>query len=111
MAGGPADEALLKEPGVEDRVRTMSREGLRPGAWGVAADIAAANVPAPGYDPAAAGARTTLFYGEVDPVIGQGHGEYWLGLLPSAELRMLPDAGHLLPIPFWDDILSALLAP
>lgn len=55
----------------------------------------------------AAGAPATVWSGEADGVSPVAFGRWWADLL-GADHRVLPDAGHALLLPRWQEILSRL---
>jgi pimeloyl-ACP methyl ester carboxylesterase len=107
MAAGPADEAVLADPARHAQVVGMLTEAFLQGEAGVVSDIVAVNIAPPGFDPAAVGAPTTLFYGTADVLVGPEHGRYWAERVPEAELRLVDGAGHVLPLTHWADLLAA----
>jgi pimeloyl-ACP methyl ester carboxylesterase len=94
-------------PGAKQGLTDMWNEALRTGAGGLAADVEAGSRPW-GFAPSEVRARTALFYGQNDPVIHPGHGRWWVGALPRAELTILPGSDHFLPFDAWADILRAV---
>src|SRR5690606_34787919 len=109
VGAGPADEAVLAaDPGRAQRLGAMVAESFAQGAVGMAADIVSYTVVPWGFDPGAVGARTTAFYGDADVIVPPAHGEWYASRVPSAELRRVPGAGHLLAVTAWADILAAV---
>ena len=109
LAAGDADAALLeRDAGVRDRLTAMLDEALHGGAAGVATDLAAANVPPAGFDPAAVRVRVALHYGADDLLVTPAHGEWFASVLPAARLDVVPGAGHLLPFTEWGAVLATL---
>jgi pimeloyl-ACP methyl ester carboxylesterase len=111
-----ADALVRSRPGVLPALVEMMREAVRQGTAGAVSDAVAgmdamdaAELPlaAGGADAGSAdGVPVRLWYGEEDP-IDPRHGHWYAGRLPGAELRLLPGAGHLLPITHWAQILRA----
>jgi pimeloyl-ACP methyl ester carboxylesterase len=108
VGGGAADQRLLQDPDVAGRVRAMLREALRPGVLGMATDVVAVGVVPPGFDLAAVGARTTLLYAPDDVVVPVEAGHWWAAQVPDARLVLVPDAGHLLLLTAWAQVLDAV---
>jgi pimeloyl-ACP methyl ester carboxylesterase len=108
VTSGAADAAALEDPAVRERVAAMVAEAFRPGADGVATDVAAADVLPWGFDPAAVGARTTLHYGDADELVTPAHGEHFARVIAGSTLRVVPGAGHLLPLLDWPAILASV---
>jgi pimeloyl-ACP methyl ester carboxylesterase len=48
-----------------------------------------------GFDPADVAVRVLLLHGGRDRVVPSSHGEWLAGRCPSAELRLMPDDGHI----------------
>lgn len=109
VGAGPADEAALDtDPARRARLEAMLAESFAQGAVGMAADIVSYTVVPWGFDPTSVGARTTAFYGEGDVMISPAHGEWYVSRVPGAALRLVPDAGHLVALTAWADILAAV---
>jgi pimeloyl-ACP methyl ester carboxylesterase len=105
---GPADAKVRAQPGIADALRTMMREGARQGAIGMAADIVAGSrgEPLPVTEVRTA---VRLWYGDAD-WIGPEHGRWYADRLANAQLSIIPEAGHLLPLTNWGAILEAAIA-
>jgi pimeloyl-ACP methyl ester carboxylesterase len=106
---GPADAEVRAQPGIADALRTMMREGARQGAVGMAADIVAASRDGP-LPLEMLRAPVRLWYGDAD-WIGPDHGRWYADRLKNAHLNVVPDAGHLLPLTHWREILAAAMRP
>jgi pimeloyl-ACP methyl ester carboxylesterase len=107
FTGGDADARDLAAD-TDGRVRAMNAEAFATGASGAAADIVAVQVAPWGFDPRAVGAPVELFYGEDDVLITPAHGRYWQDTLADGRLHLVPDAGHLVVMKAWADVLAAL---
>ena len=107
FTGGAADERALAAD-ADGRVQAMNDEAFRAGASGAAADIVAVQVAPWGFDPRAVGAPVELFYGEADVLITPAHGEHWQRTLADGRLHLVPDAGHLVVMEAWPQILDTL---
>lgn len=110
LGSGPADEQVRRDLVNGPRLETMAAEAVRQGVAGVAADIVASTVAPWGFDPQGLPVSATLWYGEEDELVPPEHGAYWAGALPNAELRVVPKAGHFLPLLAWRDILRSAVA-
>jgi pimeloyl-ACP methyl ester carboxylesterase len=109
VGAGPADDAALgADPARRARLEAMVAEAFAQGAVGMAADIVSYAVVPWGFDPASVGARTTAFYGDGDVMISPAHGAWYAAQVPGAELRLVPDAGHLVALTAWAEILAAV---
>jgi pimeloyl-ACP methyl ester carboxylesterase len=109
VSGGPEDEAALAaDPGRRARLEAMMAAAHAQGAAGTAADIVSYTLAGWGIDYGAVAAPTTLVYGANDLVTGPAHGEWYAARVPQAELRVVPDAGHLVGLTAWNEVLPAL---
>jgi pimeloyl-ACP methyl ester carboxylesterase len=54
-------------------------------------------------------APSLVVHGERDPVFPLGHGRALQNAIPGAELLILENAGHELPLPVWDVFVPALV--
>jgi pimeloyl-ACP methyl ester carboxylesterase len=100
-----ADAEVRARPGVLDAIVGMMREAVRQGPSGVVSD-AVAGMDAAELPLAVGGVPVHLWYGERD-LIDPRHGRWYAAELPGAELHLLPDAGHLLPVTHWAEILRS----
>jgi pimeloyl-ACP methyl ester carboxylesterase len=106
----PADERVLAQDEVRDRLVAMFEEAFAQGATGMVAEIAGYTLRPWGFEPRDVRQKALLVYGARDPLIGSKHGRWWQQQLPDARLEMVPDAGHLVVVPMWKRVLS-FLAP
>jgi pimeloyl-ACP methyl ester carboxylesterase len=106
---GAPDAAALAEPGVADRVREMLDEAYAQGGTGLIADIVGYTLQPWGFQPADVAADVLLGYGAGDE-LGEPHGQWWHRALPHARLEVVPDVGHLVVVPFWDEALAHVTA-
>lgn len=104
----PCDAALLDLPGLPDIVLDDTREAFRPGIRGTVHDLRLAAKPW-GFDPAAIAVPTLLWHGELDANVPVAMGRYLANAIPGCRATFVPDAGHLIYIPYWADILSGVL--
>ena len=108
LGDGPADDAVRDDRSHGRHLWAMASEAIRQGVTGMAADIVAATIAPWGFDPADAEVPVTLWYGEEDVLVTPEHGAYWAGVLPDAQLHVVPAAGHLLPLVAWREILASV---
>lgn len=102
----PADAAARERTGVSEALVAMTVEGARQGPEGMAFDIVAGSLRDPfAFD--AVDMPVHLFYGEADLNVGLEHGDWWATHLPQARRHVLADAGHLLALTHWAEILDA----
>lgn len=108
VAAGPSDDRLLTDPDVRQRLDAMMAAAFAQGPAGVAADIVAANVAPVGHRMRDVRGPVALFSGADDPVVPPIHAAWWKGQLPHATDVVVPDAGHLLVVPAWAQVLRAI---
>jgi pimeloyl-ACP methyl ester carboxylesterase len=102
----PSDVETRRQPGVEQALRVMWREGLSRGTGGLAADVVAGLRPW-SFSPSRMQTPAWLFYGEDDVLVDLKHARWWDRVLPNSELTLIK-AGHLVPFVSWADILGAV---
>ena len=103
VTAGAADEATLAaDPALRRRLEAMLDEAFAQGPIGLALDLVSYTVAPWGFDPASIGAQTTCIYGAADGIVTPTHGEWWASRIPSAELRVVPAAGHLVITTAWE---------
>ncbi len=103
----PTDAAVIDRPEVGGPLAVALREGVRQGVLGAAWD----NVAWVGpwlLDLGAVSQPTWLWYGEDDPLVPRGHGEWLSGQIPQAELVVRRGEGHLGLFTHWDECVAAL---
>lgn len=110
LGAGEVDDAVRRSQAHGPRLLSMAQEAVRQGIAGMAADIVASSVAPWGFDPTDVDVPVGLWYGAEDELVSLEHGAYWSGVLPQAELTVVPDAGHLLPLTHWDRILAGSAA-
>jgi pimeloyl-ACP methyl ester carboxylesterase len=109
IGASPADgAALAADPARQTRLEEMLGGAFAQGAVGLAADIVSYTVVDWGFDPSAVRAPTLLLYGAGDTVVPPAHGEWYAARVPDATLRSVADAGHLVALTHWGDILAFL---
>jgi pimeloyl-ACP methyl ester carboxylesterase len=108
LGDGPADDAVRDDRSHGRHLWAMAVEALRQGVTGMAADIVMSTIAPWGFDPAGVDAPVSLWYGAEDVLVTPEHGAYWAGVLPDAELHVVPAAGHLLPMVAWREILASV---
>lgn len=108
LGTNPADDAALSRPGARQRLLEMLRAAYAQGAVGLVDDVAGYGLQPWGFEPEDVKAEVLLLYGAEDPIAGNQHGKWWQHHLPNARLEMVPDAGHLVALPMWDQVLAYL---
>ena len=100
------DAAVLADPRLRAALRDKTTEALRQGVDGLVDDTLAGALPW-NIDLDAVSVPTTIWWGEADTEVGRVHLERLLTLLPHAQPRLVPAAGHLLHLARWPDILQS----
>ncbi|MBD0324418.1 MAG: hypothetical protein ICV72_13685 [Aldersonia sp.] len=108
LGASDADDNALAMPGAGERLIAFVRAAFAQGTAGLVRDMAGYTLQPWGFEPADVAAEALLLYGSADPITGPSHGEWWQRQLPSAQLEVVPDAGHLLVMPMWSRVLSHL---
>jgi len=102
----PADAAAREVPGVAEALVAMAQEGARQGVEGIAFDIVAGSLR-DSFAFAAIDVPVDLFGGGADLNVGLEHLDWWAERVRGARRHVLPDAGHLLAVTHWAEILDA----
>lgn len=106
--GDDPDARLRRLPAVRRMLVEMFTHGALHGSDGWVDDSIAHALPW-GFAPADVGCPTTVWYGEQDALAERTHSVHLARVVPGAELRLVPDAGHSLPISHWRAILGTAL--
>jgi pimeloyl-ACP methyl ester carboxylesterase len=102
----PADEAALSDEW--SWFLDVVRPALAGGPGGMIDDDLAYVAPW-GFDPTEVVAPVLLLHGGSDRVVPSSHAEWLAGRIPSAELRIVPDAGHITVLSSGADALGWLV--
>jgi len=105
---GKADAAVLT-PAVRDRLLASLDAATAQGLTGMVADLAGYTLADWGFTPSQVAADVLLAYGADDERVPPAHGEWYQAQLPSAELSVWPEVGHLVVVPAWGRVLDHLL--
>lgn len=89
-----ADQAVLRDAIVRERIRTSTREALARGVWGWVDDDLAFVKPW-GFDVAEIRVPVQVRYGVGDVLVPAGHGEWLARHVPNADVIVDHQAGHL----------------
>jgi pimeloyl-ACP methyl ester carboxylesterase len=100
------DRTLFREAGVDQLVRDVFAEATRNGPHGVVEDWRLMGTPS-GLDHTAVHCPIRLWHGDSDAIVPVHHAEHVAGLLPKAELELLPGVGHFHTPAHWRDFLGA----
>lgn len=103
-----ADQAVLGNPAHRERLAVMLGHAMAPGIEGMTDDVLAYTSQPWGFEPGDVRQPTLLVYGADDVLVPEPHGRWYEQRLPQAELRMLPDSGHLSVVPAWGQVLQHL---
>jgi pimeloyl-ACP methyl ester carboxylesterase len=104
----PAEQARIAAvPGAVDRMADGLVEAVRLGLAGVEADLVDQVRPLRA-DLREIAVPVQLWYGAEDQVTPPAFGEWYAGCLRTAALRVVPGAGHYLPLTHWPEILATL---
>lgn len=107
VTAGPSDERRLEaDPALAARLDDMLRRALAHGPSGMAADIVAQHVSPWGFDLAGVRQPVALVYGDADPLVSVEHGLWFAGELPNATLDVVEEAGHLVLVDAWRQLLA-----
>lgn len=89
-----ADQAVLRDAIVRERIRTSTREALARGVWGWVDDDLAFVKPW-GFDVSEIRVPVQVRYGVGDVLVPAGHGEWLARHVPNADVIVDHQAGHL----------------
>ena len=102
-----ADRGVLTES-VRDRLRGMLEAATAQGVAGMVVDLGGYTLADWGFTPAEVAADVLLAYGRDDALVPPAHGEWYRDRLPSADLQLWPEVGHLVVVPAWERVLHHL---
>jgi pimeloyl-ACP methyl ester carboxylesterase len=105
---GEADDRVLADPATLEAMKALMREAARQGSVGLAADDIAEYSPW-GFSVEDISQPIHIWSGASDFMVGQNHADYYAATISQATLVTFADAGHLLPIGHFGDILTALV--
>jgi pimeloyl-ACP methyl ester carboxylesterase len=103
---GP-DGALLAQPDVSEAMVAMMVEGARQGSVGYVADRMIKREPF-GFSVADVTQDVSVWVGEADDPEFHAVAAYYAASIPRATLVTYQDAGHLVPLPRWAEMLAWL---
>jgi pimeloyl-ACP methyl ester carboxylesterase len=106
VGAGQADARVLDRAGVRNRLQRMLAEAYQQGPVGVADDILSYATDDWGFDLAEVRAPVLLVYGAEDGLVPPEHGRWYEQQLRDASLTVVPDVGHLVIVPGWQEVLE-----
>jgi pimeloyl-ACP methyl ester carboxylesterase len=105
----PADDAIFGNPEVFDLCLRTEREAFRNGlhamAWDAHLITCPWDFPLEKIMPV-----VHIWHGSADNVTSLNMARYMAGKIPNSRLNICEDEGHMLLIPHWEEVLSALIA-
>ena len=104
---GKADAAVLT-PAVRARLLASLDAATAQGLAGMVADLAGYTLADWGFTPSQVAADVLLAYGADDERVPPAHGEWYHAQLPSSQLEVWPEVGHLVVVPAWRRVLDHL---
>ena len=104
---GKADAAVLT-PAVRERLLASLDAATAQGLAGMVADLAGYTLADWGFTPSQVAADVLLAYGADDERVPPAHGEWYRAQLPSSQLEVWPEVGHLVVVPAWGRVLDHL---
>jgi pimeloyl-ACP methyl ester carboxylesterase len=102
----PVDRILYRDPDVRQTANAAFSEATRNGPQGLVDDWRLMGTPS-GLDYTAVRCPVRLWHGDADGTVPVHHAEYVAGLLPTADLEVLPGVGHLHPPARWAEFVDA----
>jgi pimeloyl-ACP methyl ester carboxylesterase len=106
-----ADRATFADPATRESVLASAVEALAGGHQGVALESRLLFVRPWGFSPADVGCHVDLWYGAADTIVPPEMGRHLHDAIPDSRLVVVPDAGHMLYVTHWAEILGALTSP
>jgi pimeloyl-ACP methyl ester carboxylesterase len=101
----PVDRLLYRDPAVREAASYAFKEAIRSGAHGLIDDWRLMGTPS-GLDYTAVEFPVRLWHGDADATVPAHHAEYVAGLLPNANLELLPGVGHLHSTDRWAEFID-----
>jgi pimeloyl-ACP methyl ester carboxylesterase len=102
-----ADQAVLAEPDLRNRMIANSAELYRQGGRGMYDEALVLSKPW-GFNPAELRVPVSIWQGGRDETVPTAMAEHLAEVIPGATMRMYPDEGHHLLYRYWPDILADL---
>jgi pimeloyl-ACP methyl ester carboxylesterase len=106
----PADLELMNDEAVGAAIMATITEAFHQGVRGYVQDILLQARPWP-FDPAAITAPVIILHGGADTLVPSAHARHTAELVPGAELRILPEHGHLSLLTQFAPLAAELVTP
>lgn len=103
----PADQTIMDRPEIRELCITTEVEAFKPGMKGMAWDVRLITRPW-GFKLEDIIVPVHIWHGTVDNVTSVRMAQYMASKIPNSKLTVCPGEGHMLLIPRWEDILTAL---
>jgi pimeloyl-ACP methyl ester carboxylesterase len=103
-----ADARILAEPAIKENFFGGTLEAMRQGARGLAMEMQLLFARNWGFRLEDIRPPVHLWYGDADALVPVTTGRYLAECIPHAQLTVCPGEGHMLIIPRWAEILTAL---
>ncbi len=104
-----SDQRVLDMPGLSSILVQDVLESVRQGGRGAALDMGVFTAPDWGFRLEDIRTRVFIWQGEDDPNATPAMAAYMVERIPDAELKLLPDTGHMLVYGRWREILQQVL--
>lgn len=102
------DQRVMERTEIREMYVEDITESYRQGVKGHSEDLRVVSRPW-GFDLGEISIPVKLWQGELDQNIPPSMAEYMAGRIPTAQLRMFQDQGHLLMFDHWDEILADIV--
>jgi pimeloyl-ACP methyl ester carboxylesterase len=106
-----SDRHAFEDAEVRESVLASAVEALAAGHVGVAIESQLLFVRPWGFSPAEVVSHVDLWYGAADTIVPPEMGRYLEQTIPDSRLTVVPDAGHMLYVTHWAEILQGLTSP
>lgn len=108
-SSSPPDRLVLTDPVFRDMMEEQSAEAFRHGPMGLVDELNA--IYSWGFSPEDVGQHVEMLHGDADTFVSPDMARRLAGRLPDCHLELVPGAGHLLALPYWETVLARAVAP
>ena len=105
-ASSPPDRRVLTDPRYRGMLQAQAAEAFRSGPLGLVDELGA--LYGWGFAPEEVRQHVDILQGDADTTVSLRMAQRLASRLPDAQLRVIPDAGHLLVLDHWDTLLASL---